>query len=352
VSERKEPILEGTVSSASEQSPFSLALDLPLSALAYPDASGIIEERIQFFGKLTKSKSFNFVALRAIELTRISHQLCDKISVQSTQLSPLFANFNSAHFMAHAIKLAETRDKETQHVHPALLLETNNTRQRVRELLLQASLDGKPIGATELIDANFADASDFQKVIAKAEASLLAAQQTSLESSAWSLQALQLLSMIWRGVFYAAVIQARGSELQNQLVMEKTAEAFPKLIKQLFALLPEVGHLFAAYDIFETLRELYHARRKVDEHFNGLMDTIISVEDYVTRYAEALVFWNRTATSLVSQVKGAFEFYAGLALGTDTNVLRNSSSARRRRKTRNFMVMGKRKNLVSTRGFD
>jgi len=128
---------------------------------------------------------------------------------------------------------------------------------------------------------------------------------------------------MWRGVFYTDVIQGKGSEFQSQVVMKKTLEALPKLATQLLGLIPEVGHLFAAVEIFETLRELHKARCKVDEHFNDLIDTIISVEDYVFKYVEALMSWNRRATSLVFLVKGSFELHTGLLSGTDINILKS-----------------------------
>ena len=306
-----------------EESAFEAALRLPLSDLAYPNGALLVEKRINFLEKLSKlglelESEIGPNAKAAIDATRAMHSLCNDIPQAHSQLSPLL-NLGEARLIVQAKLALDVKYEKT----PTLkVLEERcgkEVRQQVMGLMVRALEEGSKLTVRELIDANYADATE--NSIAMFQSSMLLNQKEMLSHCIKVLRTVMLQSLIWRGVFYAAVIQAEGSELKNKMMLDKVAAVMPQLTRQILGLMPILGHWFAALDIIESLRELYRARQSVEGPFDDLVQTARSAKKYLFAYSEALQRWGYAANQIVFGFYTHSELLRAFMSGDDDEAL-------------------------------
>jgi hypothetical protein len=272
------------------------ALNLTMSEMVFRDANDLFEQRLRMLGKFTRASlpdSLVSKAATAVDLTRNAHAACSsllsvaqRIVEQPKDSVSLFAIAALALENDEAATGADIETKERNGLARGYFLSAvvSELRKEKSDKTLKDILDECVVGTDELMS-----------LALTIQATLLAAKHSQLTVVAETLPQLATLGLIWRGLFYAAVIGKAGGSLEKELARQKIMDTVADASSKVLGVVPGVGEMF---DIAKTLINLYSAMRHKEEHIDELVQQIESAQEYIDTYQEALLMWATSAISI------------------------------------------------------
>lgn len=193
-------------------------LSLPLRDLVYPQAAEIIDRHVRTLEIFANPPFLIANAPQAVQLTRVSHELCESLKRCAVSLG--CRPHTDAELYLMAKEKLDERDQYLRKtgVAEVLLQPGIKAREIVLELILTELVqDNGEKSLSDLLDQRYPSSSDdFQTHAAKLQAVLLSAEKTRLSVQVQTLRNVAVLGVIWRGLFYFAVVEQQGGSLGRQ----------------------------------------------------------------------------------------------------------------------------------------
>lgn len=288
-------------SNSDDSSVFSDALNLTISEMAFPDANELFERRVRMLEKFTRPPlppSLVSKANDAVSLTRSAQAACEAfVSIARKIAEQPIPSDSVSLFLIAALAL------ESDQAAMPLDAKAKNAIDTARACFVTAVIADLESGSTktfrEILNDCVAEADDLLKIALPAQATLLIAKQRQLAGVAQMLPSLAVLALIWRALFYAAVIEKAGGSLEKELVRQKVMDAVADASSKVIGVIPGAGEMF---DIAKTLVNLYRAMRDKDGHIDELVQQVQSAQEYIDTYHNAVGLWVTSAVEVQNTI--------------------------------------------------
>jgi hypothetical protein len=289
-------------SHSSDASIFADALNLTISEMAFPDSNELFERRVRMLEKFTRPplpESLVSKANSAISLTRSAQAYCDAFVSIARKIAEEHGVSDSASlFIVAALTL------ENDQATAAVDAKTREVMKLARGYFLSAVVKELKNGSgdktlKEIVDDCVAGTDELMQIALPIQATLLIAKQKQLATVVQTLPDLARLGLIWRGLFYAAVIGKAGGSLEKELARQKVMDIVADASSKVLGVIPVAGEMF---DIAKTLMNLYSAMRHKEDHIDELIQQVQSAQEYIDTYHKSLMLWTTFAVEVQNTI--------------------------------------------------
>jgi hypothetical protein len=270
--------------------------------MAFPNANELLERRVQMLEKFTRPAlpvSLVSKANEAISLTRNAQVACETFVLIARKIAEQPIPSDSVSLFQIAA-LALENDQATV----ALDANTKEVIDLARGHFLNAVITELKSGRAdktfkEILDDCVAGTDDLMQLTLPIQASLLVAKQKQLASVVQVLPHLATFALIWRGLFYSAVIGTAGGSLEKELARQKVMDIVADASWKVIGVIPAAGEMI---DIARMLVNLYSAMRHKEEHIDELIQQVQQAQEYIDTYHNSLGLWATSAVALQNTV--------------------------------------------------
>lgn len=281
------------------------ALNLTLPELVFPDVDELFQRRVRMLEKFCRpglAESLVSAARDSIEATRMAHLTCNRFASIAETIASLPRDAASLFILA-SINLdreAESTpdDAETlEIIGPEAMAETKQRLSLARKRILDAVMSNLQTGdgsktLRDILNECLVGADELTSLELTTQTTLLASKQRQLQVVVDTLPELARLAMIWRGLFYAAVIGKAGGSLEKELVRQKVMEAVTEASWKIPGIVPGVGDLI---DVARTLIRFYTSMRDKEDHVDEFIDQLQLAQEFIDTYRATLMLWAASA---------------------------------------------------------
>jgi hypothetical protein len=272
----------------SVETAFSKALQLTIPELAFPDSGKLVAQRLAILQQFNNPQLGPAIVSQvetAIETTEWASKICEQFAQISKRILEIDKSSTSLFIIA-----AEKLDK-LDAILKSIPDEASNDkiqkiRMRVLSLIIKGIEEGSNNTVIDQLKKGFDPSDHTEWLAAVLRAELLVAQQKQLSTIVNGLlPAIAQWGLIWRGLFYAAVVDIAGGSLEKKLLREKLLEIVSDLAPKLLS-----ANLSEIYDYVKTMLELLDARNKV-RLVGNVVENMVAGQEYLVLYSQALSFW-------------------------------------------------------------
>jgi hypothetical protein len=294
---------------------FTDALNLTLSELTFPDSTELFERRIRMLQKFTSAALPDSLVSKttdAISATQEAQSACDLFLVLAKTSAGLSID-SAGLFQIAALAL------ENEAATLAIDDKTREITKSARLTFLNAVIGGLKSEKDnrtfrEVLEACLVGADGLTATALTTQATLLVAKQKQLAALSGMLANLAKLGLIWRGLFYAAVIGKAGGSLEKELATQKVMDVVADASSKVLGVIPIAGEMF---DIAKTIIKLYSVMRHKEDHIDELVQQVQSAQEYIDKYGDALALWMKFSVTVQDTMAAFISPFRHIDLGTE-----------------------------------
>ncbi len=280
------------------QSAIEAALERPIREIAQFDAAGLIAARVSSLELFTGPGMPAEIAdsyRQAIEVTKVGGEIAAQC-LAIFEMAQLIPHYETQHLYMLAkasIDHDEVQPNPRLATSPEVIAKNRQIRADILSAILQRLSEHDVADSLgQIVAAAFAEREKFDRYIAGVQATMLQAAKDRLTLQLQAARAAAYYALIWRYVFYRAVVEEVGSALENETRRAKSLDLLGELGLALAGKVTQVGEFIElAKQLFQVVDLLAQKARAMHEMATDMAARQRLAKEYVLLYQTAVLGW-------------------------------------------------------------
>jgi hypothetical protein len=248
---------------------------------------------------------------QAIEITKTADQVASQC-LEVTELASRIPKLDNGLLLMLA-KAKIDLDTAAMETAGETALENRSMRDEIVGAILTAPNDQT---YKQVVDATFAGQGAFKILNAGMQATLMTVAREQLQTQLLLASVAQVLPPIWRYIFYRAMIEDVGSDLQRRTKRDKEIELLKELGITLVEKLTHIDLIGVAKELFASALQLYSKERAMEEMIADMAAKNRIAREYVDLYSAVVSVWGKQTAEanwiMTKNVQDFLELYVKL----------------------------------------